>query len=167
VLFHFSSAPYQEATLTSKKGLWGSKLMMNSTVNISRVQLAVDYVVRDSRYPPTTWTSQIYVSDVPKSWTWKAEELQPIHNIYIVDQLRKLPYLETVIANNSVSLSTAMIQELVDGCLSLKWVDFRNSGLERKPWAVRGRMADVVAIIRKMEEEGMGSPGGKRRDLAL
>ena len=55
------------------------------------------------------------MSDLPKSWSWNSPELQPIYNIYIIDQLRKLKHLETVIANNGVFLSTLMIQELVDG----------------------------------------------------
>jgi hypothetical protein len=129
------------------------------------VQLAEDFLVVDKNYPPSAWTNAIYVSDVPKSWTWKSEELRPIYNICIIDQLRKLQHLETVIANNSVFLSTVMIQELVDYAHeSLKYVDFENSGMEReKPWAIKGRREEVVAIVRKMEETIPRSPDPRRR----
>lgn len=101
---------------------------------------------------------------MPKSWTWKSEELRPIYNIYIIDQLRKLRHLETVIANNSVFLSTLMIQELVDySQKSLKYLDFQHSGMEReKPWAIKGRREEVVKIIRKMEETIPRSPDPRR-----
>lgn len=132
-----------------------------TTINISRVQLAEDFLVVDANYPPSAWTDAIYVSDVPKSWTWKSEELRPIYNTYIIDQLRKLQHLETVIAHNSVFLSTLMIQELVDFAhQSLKWVDFEHSGMAReKPWAIKGKREEVVEIIRMMEKSGPRSPG--------
>jgi hypothetical protein len=108
------------------------------------------------------------VSDVPKSWTWAPKELHPIHNIYIIDQLRKLPHLETVIANHFVSMSTLMVQELVDHCISLKWVDFRKSGMESEPpWSVEGDTKMLQGILRKMEEKAVKSPDPRRRTPLL
>lgn len=141
------------------------KLTLHRTINISSIQLAEDFLVVDHNYPPSAWTNTIYVSDVPKSWTWKSEELRPIYNIYIIDQLRKLKHLETVIANNSIFLSTLMIQELVDHSHeSLRYVDFAKSGMEReKPWAIKGSRDEVVKIIREMEETVPRSPDPRRR----
>lgn len=136
-------------------------------VDISRVQLAEDFEIVDKDYPPSTWTGSIYVSDVPKSWTWKSEGLKPIYNIYIIDQLVRLQHLETVVANNSIFLSTLMIQELVDlGGERLKYVDFKDSGLEReKPWAIRGTREEVKRVIREMERKGPISPVSRHRTI--
>ncbi|KFX96828.1 hypothetical protein V490_03111, partial [Pseudogymnoascus sp. VKM F-3557] len=131
-----------------------------NTINISRIQLAEDFLIIDDNYPPSAWTNTIYVSDLPKAWSWNSPELQPIYNIYIIDQLRKLKHLETVIANNGVFLSTLMIQELVDGAHpSLKNVDFEHSGMSRaQPWAIKGKREEVVKIIRDMEKTTPRSP---------
>ncbi|OBT47053.1 hypothetical protein VE00_02448 [Pseudogymnoascus sp. WSF 3629] len=135
-----------------------------NTINISRIQLAEDFLIVDQNYPPSAWTDTIYVSDLPKSWSWNSQELRPIYNIYIIDQLRKLKHLETVIANNGVFLSTLMIQELVDGAHpSLKYVDFEHSGMAReKPWAIKGTREEVVGIIRDMEKTTPRSPDPRR-----
>jgi hypothetical protein len=69
-----------------------------------------------------------------------------------------------VIANNSVFLSTLMIQELVDNAQpSFKYVDFEHSGMARaKPWAIKGRREEVVKIIREMEKTAPLSPDPRR-----
>lgn len=135
-------------------------LTLRSTINISRVQLAEDFLVVDAKYPPSTWTSAIYASDVPRSWTWRSEELRPLHNMHIIEQLRGLRQLATVVANHSVFLSTAMVRELVERAhASLRFVDFERSGMEReKPWAIKGGREEVVAVVRRMEEEGGRRP---------
>jgi hypothetical protein len=98
-------------------------------VDISRLQLSSDFIVRHVEHPATTWTGMIYVSDIQRSWTWEPQELVPIYNMYIIDQLRKLKQLETFIAYNFISLSTLMAQNLVESCPQLRWVDFRKSGM--------------------------------------
>jgi hypothetical protein len=95
----------------------------------------------------------IYVSDIQRSWTWEPEDLLPIYNMDIIDQLRKLPQLETFIAYNFISLSTLMAQSLVGSCLQLKWVDFRKSGMTlEQPWKIKGSREKVAAILRQLEE---------------
>jgi hypothetical protein len=130
-------------------------------LDISRVQLAVDFLVVDKDYPPSAWTDAIFVSDVPKSWTWKSHELRPIYNGFIIEQLRKLAHLERVTARNSVFLSTVMVRELVEGSASLRWVDFEGSGMEAgKAWARKGTKEEILAVIREMEKSKPRSPGG-------
>ena len=74
-----------------------------------------------------------------------------------------------MIANNSVFLSTLMIQELVDNAQpSLKHVDFEHSGMSRaKPWTIKGTRAEVVKIIREMEKSTPRSPDPRSRYLSL
>lgn len=134
-------------------------------VNLSRCQLADDHLVQDVDYPPNAWTGLIYVSDVPKSWTskswtWKSDELRPVYNMHVVEQLVKLEHLETIIAANWVGLSTGMVRELVNlGQGSLEKVDFMGSGLEKeKAWAIKGSRKEVKEIIAKMDE---GNPAKK------
>jgi hypothetical protein len=76
--------------------------------------------------------------------------------MHLIEQLRGLRHLTTVVANNSVFLSTAMVRELVErACESLRYVDFEGSGMERaKPWAVKGGRGEVVEVVRRMEGEG-------------
>jgi hypothetical protein len=101
----------------------------------------------------------IYVSDIQRSWTWEPKELVPISNMHIVDQLRRLEQLETVVANNFISLSTVMAQHLLYDCPSLKWVDFRKSGMTlRQPWTIKGSKEEVVAILKRLEKEMPRSP---------
>lgn len=80
--------------------------------------------------------------------------MRPLFNNYIVNQLRKLPRLETVIANNTIGMSTAMARELVDSCPSLRFVDFRKSSMRKQqPWEVEGTRDEVKAILRRTEED--------------
>jgi hypothetical protein len=122
-------------------------------VDISRLQLGSDFIVRHIEHPPTAWTGMIYVSDIQCSWTWEPRELLPIYNMYIVDQLRKLSQLETFIACNFISLSTLMAHNLVESCLQLKWVDFRKSGMTfEQPWKIKGSREQAAVILRQLEK---------------
>jgi hypothetical protein len=95
----------------------------------------------------------IYVSDIQRSWTWEPQELLPIYNMNIIDQLRKLPQLETFIAYNFIFLSTLIAQNVVESCLQLKWVDFRKSGMTlEQPRKIKGSREQVAAILRQLEE---------------
>lgn len=111
--------------------------------------------MQDAEYPADAWTGRIFVSDVPKSWTWKSDELRAVYNMYVVEQLVGLEHLETIIAANWVGLSTGMVRELVTrGQPSLEKVDFVGSGLEKeKAWAIRGSRREVQEIIREMDEK--------------
>lgn len=168
------ATPFNHASTSSKPPLHHTNPdkeanSRHSTINISRIQLAEDFLIVDDNYPPSAWTNTIYVSDLPKSWSWNSQELRPMYNIHIIDQLRQLKHLETVIANNGVFLSTLMIQELVDGAHpSLKYVDFEHSGMARaKPWAIKGTREEVVKIIREMERDTPRSPDPRGRFSAL
>jgi hypothetical protein len=122
-------------------------------VDISRLQLGSDFIVRHVEHRPTTWTGMIYVSDIQRSWTWEPQELLPIYDMYIIDQLRKLPQLETFTAYNFIPLSTLMAKNLVESCLQLKWVDFRKSGMTfEQPWKIKGSREQAATILRQLEE---------------
>ena len=122
-------------------------------VDISRLQLGSDFIVCHVDHPPLTWTGMIYVSDIQRSWTWEPQELLPIYNMNIIDQLRKLPQLETFIAYNFIFLSTLIAQNVVESCLQLKWVDFRKSGMTlEQPRKIKGSREQVAAILRQLEE---------------
>jgi hypothetical protein len=137
-------------------------------VDISYLQLGIDFVVHHIEHPPTAWAGIIYVSDIKRAWTWEPEELRPIYNIYIINQLRKLRYLETFVANNLICLSTLMAQELVDYSRSLKYVDFRKSGLKsNQPWAIKGTKEEVQLILREMEKTVLRSPIPGRPNASL
>jgi hypothetical protein len=108
----------------------------------------------------------IYVSDIQRSWTWESQELLPVHNTYIVDQIRKLPQLEMIIADNFISLSTLMAQTLVESCPELKWLDFRKSGMTvEQPWMIEGSREKIVNILRRLEDSTPKSPQQRVTDL--
>lgn len=124
-------------------------------LNLSRVQLAEDHLVVDDDYPAVAWTGRIYVSDVPKSWTWKSDELRPVYNMWVVEQVVQLGELGEFRASNWVGLSTGMVRELMNRAgPTLTKVDFVGSGLEKeKAWAIKGSREQVRQIIAEMDEK--------------
>lgn len=119
-------------------------------VNLSRLQIAGDFIVKHPDHPPTAHTNLIYVSDV-KSWTWD-DQLTPIYANEIIDWLRKLPLLDTFYAKKFLWLTTTMISDLMIDSWKLEKVDFRESGmLKDMRWQIKGLRMEVERIIREME----------------
>jgi len=72
--------------------------------------------------------------------------------MYIIDQLRKLPQLETFIAYNFISLSTLTAQNLAESCFELMWIDFRKSGITlEQPWEIKGSREQVATNLSQLE----------------
>ena len=92
----------------------------------------------DDHYPAVAWTGRIYASDVPKSWAWKSDELRPVSNMWVIEQIVELGHLMEVKVSKWVGLSTGMVRELVNrGEEKLTKVDFVESGLEdEKAWTI-------------------------------
>ncbi|KAH8820405.1 hypothetical protein F5884DRAFT_47442 [Xylogone sp. PMI_703] len=120
-------------------------------VNLSRVQVATDFRVQHESHPPTAFTGLIFVSDVPKSWTWRANELTTVFANEIIFWLMKLEYLETLIARNSLWLTTAGVSLIMTQCQSLKYVDFTASGMAMNVrWATEGSKSEVEKIVKEV-----------------
>lgn len=122
-------------------------------VNISNLSISADYIILNKDYSPTAWTGLIFISDILRN-KWGDGDLRPLFNNYIISQLRNLKGLQTFIANNTVGMSTSMAKDLVDGCPSLQFVDFRKSSMRKQqPWAIEGTRAEVKVILRQMDED--------------
>ncbi|RDW84424.1 hypothetical protein BP6252_02014 [Coleophoma cylindrospora] len=122
-------------------------------VNFSRLQVAGDCIVQHENHKPTTFTGLIFVSDVPKAFTWQANELLPMTYDEIIDSLMNLQHLETIKAKNFLWLNTHKVRSLMSN-RSLKEVDFRESGMEKNvKWAIRGSKTDVQKILRELDDD--------------
>ncbi|KAF8477412.1 hypothetical protein BDZ91DRAFT_23581 [Kalaharituber pfeilii] len=71
-------------------------------IDLSNVPLAADYFVSSlgsyrTAYYPTAFTGLLFVSDVPKSFTWKEGDTQPVlSNNDLVDAVTKLQSLQSI-----------------------------------------------------------------------
>jgi len=144
-------------------------------LNLSRLQLAADFLVCSpnaprSLVPPTCQADtsshgkrkKVYVSDVPKSWSWESGELLPISADHILTSILSLPSLESLKAKNCLWLTTARVERMMKEVGDrLLWVDFRESGMQKDVrWAVKGTRAEVekivAEVIRNTRGEGVG-----------
>ncbi|TAQ91466.1 hypothetical protein B7494_g169 [Chlorociboria aeruginascens] len=120
-------------------------------VNFSRLQVASDFSILSPAYPASSTTSLIFVSDVPKSWTWRSSELTPIYADEIISWLKGLAELEVMKAKNFLWLNTQRVAVLMSECRALRKVDFRESGMQRDVrWAVKGSKEEVARIVVKL-----------------
>ncbi|KAL3418643.1 hypothetical protein PVAG01_10359 [Phlyctema vagabunda] len=120
-------------------------------VDLSRLPVAGDFIVQHESHPATTFTGLIFVSDVPKAFTWQANELLPMTYDEIIDGLMNLQHLEILNARSFLWLSAPKVRSLVFN-RSLKEVDFRDSGMEKgSRWAIKGSKADLQKILREMD----------------
>lgn len=110
-------------------------------------------------HPPTAFTGHIFVSDVPKAWTWEPQQLRHVFGSDIIDAMKTLQHLEKLRVRAGVWLTTALVAGLLEASPQLQKVDFRESGMRRNmEWAVRGGKADVEMIICGMARKGTISP---------
>ncbi|PSS22845.1 hypothetical protein M430DRAFT_48475 [Amorphotheca resinae ATCC 22711] len=121
-------------------------------INISRLQLASDFLLRPPEYPNSQPHSQIFVSDIPPSWTWQYSEAIPLYADEIISYILKLPYLESVTARNCLWLTTSRVGRLMrEAGESLRSVDFRESGMQKDVrWAIRGGREEVLRIVEEV-----------------
>lgn len=138
------------------------RLTQPRTLNLTRLKLASDFLLCSPStistrtpttyrtYVPTATTSLLFVSDVPKSWTWRSTDLQPVYTDFVVSHIIPLDHLKELKARHNLWLNTNRVQMLVyeDGCKNLERVDFRGSGMQKDPiWAVKGSRKDVRGFL--------------------
>jgi hypothetical protein len=151
------------------------------SINFSRLQLASDFAVLSPKFicpPRAASATQVpypnyflsepdqsraqvtFVSDVPKSWTWKSSELVPIYADSIISLMCQMKELESLEAQHCVWLTSVRVWKLMrdavrgkDGIGGLKRVDLRESGMQKGiRWAVKGSRAEVERIIEQVME---------------
>ncbi|CAG8952323.1 hypothetical protein HYFRA_00001068 [Hymenoscyphus fraxineus] len=72
-------------------------------LNLSRLQLAGDFLVLSPLFPPTATTKMVFVSDVPKSWTWASDDLKPVYADDIIRAIVGLSELEVLKARACIT----------------------------------------------------------------
>ncbi|KAI9702093.1 MAG: hypothetical protein M1836_001437 [Candelina mexicana] len=119
------------------------------TIDLSYLSIAADYRISTPIYPPTTFTSLIFVSDVPKSWTWAQNETKPLSGTDIVDSITRQPLLEKLRIKKGLWLSTELITRIVDECPRLQRLSLRESGMRQGAcWAIKGSKDEIAAVLR-------------------
>jgi hypothetical protein len=123
-------------------------------LNLSRLQLAADFLVASRSFKATSSTGLLFVSDVPKSWTWTSNELVAVGADEVVRLVCQLRELGTLKARGCVWLSTVRVERLMGGAgEALERVDFRESGMQKDVrWAARGSRGEVERIVREVIE---------------
>ncbi|RDL38526.1 uncharacterized protein BP5553_02866 [Venustampulla echinocandica] len=121
-------------------------------LNLSRVQLAADFLVSNPLFKPTATQGLLFVSDVPKSWTWASSDLQPVYAEEVVRWVCRLVELESLNARACLWLTTVRVEKLMSSAQnSLKRVDFRESGMQKEVrWALKGNKSEVERIVREV-----------------
>ena len=115
---------------------------------MSYLSLAADYAIVPSSKAPTAFTKLIFVSDVPKSWTWHANEIHPISGTNIAESIVKLPQLESLRIKKGIWLSTDLVTILVRRCSKLEKVNFKGSGMmQGMKWAIKGSRDELLQIL--------------------
>jgi hypothetical protein len=118
-------------------------------IDLSNLSLADDYALPPSpKHPLTAHTSLLFVSDVPKYWTWQdSDNLVKIPTLDLARSIGRLELLESISIRLSYWLDTEDIKLMLNEGKRLQKVDFRGNGRSNDtPWAVRG-VADVVRSI--------------------
>ncbi|KAK6336318.1 hypothetical protein TWF696_001880 [Orbilia brochopaga] len=123
-------------------------------INLSNVVIADDYAVlppaaKYSGYKPTAFTTLLFVSDVPKSYTWRSEETKALHAaVELVNAVTKLRYLESFEARRGVWLTSGIASRLVSGCVrGVEW-DFREcGGYKGERWARKGSSDEISGLL--------------------
>ncbi|KAF3165340.1 hypothetical protein TWF751_009123 [Orbilia oligospora] len=126
-------------------------------VDISNVPIADDYAVlspaaRYSKYRPTAFTNLLFVSDVPKAYTWRPDETKAINAaVDVVDAVLKLKNLEYFGARHGVWVTSAIANKLVTGYPKIEW-DFRDcGGYKGEKWATEGTSEEIYSLLNTTE----------------
>lgn len=121
-------------------------------LNFSGVPLAADYSVlrtNTSSYTSVAFTGLLFVSDVPKSFTWKEGDTKPLHvTTDLVDAITKLKYLTQLKIKGGLWVTRDAATKLVEECKKLERVDFRECGMYKgNRWAVKGQRNEVRGVL--------------------
>ena len=136
------------------------KLTCFRKLDLSYLSIAADYAIKTTSHPPTAFTSLIFVSDVPKSWTWRPKDLQQVHGKDIVEYMTNLPQLERVRIKKGFWLSTDLVRQMVEDCGRLRMLNLRESGMKQKmPWAIKGTREELKEVLsREISPEPVEPP---------
>ncbi|KAK9350693.1 hypothetical protein V1523DRAFT_418981 [Lipomyces doorenjongii] len=121
-------------------------------INLSYLPLAADYFVTSRKHKPTAFTNLLFVSDVPKSYTWREHEtVQVLAGRELVSAILELRELQTLELRNLVWITKDIISRIVEHerfKQTLTYVDVRESGMSRgRPWALAGRLEVFSAAL--------------------
>ncbi|KAK9478089.1 hypothetical protein V1514DRAFT_332190 [Lipomyces japonicus] len=110
-------------------------------INLSYLPLAADYLVTSKKYVPTAFSSLLFVSDVPKSYTWHEDETTQVYSHReLVAALLELTELRSLKLRNLVWINKDVVSRIVNmPTLPLSYIDCRGCGMTRSnPWAIEG-----------------------------
>ncbi|KAK9450412.1 uncharacterized protein V1518DRAFT_413780 [Limtongia smithiae] len=114
-------------------------------IDLSSLPLAADYYVVSRKHKPTAFTNLLFVSDVPKTYTWHENELvQVLAGRELVSAITEMRGLKSLKMRNLVWVSRETIKHIVEHerlRMTLEYVDFQECGMSRgKPWALAGAL---------------------------
>lgn len=123
-------------------------------LNLSNVLLAPDYSVlrtKTSTYKSVAFTGLLFVSDVPKSFTWEVNDTRPLHaSIDLVEAVLSLKCLGILKIKGGLWITRDIARRIVGECEKLEMVDFRECGMHKDHrWAIEGQKDKVKAIIQE------------------
>lgn len=120
-------------------------------INLSRVQLAADFMVESGLFRAT---GLVFVSDVAGSWTWTSRGLMAVGADEVVRWVCGLGELRVLRARGCVWLTTFRVGRLMEGAgRGLLKVDFRESGMQKDVrWAVKKSRGEVEKIVKEVLE---------------
>ncbi len=131
-------------------------------VDISCLPLAPDYAVTSlSTYEKIMYRfhdGNIYVSDVPRTYTWEDTDITAISSNDIVKLLISLKYLKHLSLCNLTWLTQSTIEDIVVNSKAaergyLQYINASDSGMQRGLyWATRGHPADFINLFNAARE---------------
>ncbi|KAL7275134.1 hypothetical protein RUND412_001953 [Rhizina undulata] len=128
-------------------------------LDLSGVPLAADYrVLRGNKdgFTPTAFTGLLFVSDVPKSFTWKEGDTESLNAATdLTNAITELKCLRSLKLVGGLWVTLDAARKLVNGCPRLQELDFTECGMcKRSPWAVQGTKEGLRAIIEEKQKKG-------------
>ena len=127
-------------------------------IDLSNVPLAADYCISKlgshrTGFHPTAFTSLLFVSDVPKSFTWQEGDTRPLScSIDLVDAFRNLHGLKQINLRGGIWVTRDVAGRIVEGGKAVQFMDLRECGMYReRNWTVAGGRAEIWRLI--MEEK--------------
>lgn len=121
-----------------------------SEIDISFLPLAEDYAVAgSSQYLPTASSGLLFVSDVPKLYTWKPDEIVPVSPADLVVAMLQLRDLQVLKLRKLMWVKRESVVRLVNENNSLVHLDLTDSGLVRGArWAIGGSVEELRQTLK-------------------